>query len=135
MTEQARAVFDEHVIGAIATVNHDGSPWVTPLHMVADDEYVYWFSKETAVHSQNISRDSRVSLSLFSPDDSSGRRGVYINGSATLLVDDDDQHAREVLTARTGVPLEVFANDTAYRLPLGQFDKEKSTGRCWYFYS
>lgn len=135
MREQAQFVFDENVIGVIATVNEDGSPWATPVHMAADDAYVYWFSKETRVHSQNIARDGRVSLSLFSPDDSKGPKGIYINGRAEKLLDKQDEIAREVFIARTHVPAGVLAAETAYRLPLGTYNEQKSTGNCWYFYS
>ncbi len=135
MTEQARGIFDENIIGVIATVNEDGSPWATPVHMAADDKYVYWFSKTTRVHSQNIARDGKVSLSLFSPDDSKGPKGVYINGRAERLTGEQDQLAREVFTGRTGAPVEVLTREAAYRLPLGSYDEEKSTGNCWYFYS
>ncbi|HMS92761.1 MAG TPA: pyridoxamine 5'-phosphate oxidase family protein [Candidatus Saccharibacteria bacterium] len=135
MTEEVQGVFDENVIGTIATINEDGSPWSSPLHMVTDGEYVYWFSKETTAHSQNIARDSRVSVSLVSSDMSKGPKGVYVNGRAEVLSGDDDIRARNVATKRLGSLPPVFDVATAYRLPLGQYDDEKSTGNCWYFYS
>lgn len=135
MTEQARLIFDENILGMIATVNKDGSPWVSPLHMVTDGEYVYWFSKETTTHSENIVRDARVSLSIFSADTSKGPKGVYVNGRAEVLSGDDDIRARNVATKRLGSLPPVFDVAAAYRLPLGQYDDEKSTGNCWYFYS
>lgn len=135
MTEQAQLVFDENVIGTVATINEDGSPWSSPLHMVTDGEYVYWFSKETTTHSQNIARDNRVSISLVSSDMSKGPKGVYVNGSAEKLTGDDDTHARTVAANRLGSLPPVFDVASAYRLPLGQFNDEKSTGNCWYFYS
>lgn len=58
MTDHVRLLFEENILGTLATVNDDGSPWSTPLHIVTDGEAVYWFSKETAVHSQNITRDN-----------------------------------------------------------------------------
>lgn len=135
MTDQAQAIFNENVLGVIATVNQDGSPWATPVHVVADKEYVYWFSHQTTVHSQNLARDARVSLSLFSPDESKGPKGVYINGRAETLADEQADVAREVFTNRIGTLPPVFATASAYRLPLGTFSDEKSTGNCWYFYS
>ena len=135
MSEQANLVFDENVLGVLATVNADGSPWATPLHVVSDGTAVYWFSRQTTAHSKNIVRDARVSLSLFSPDESKGPKGVYVNGRAELLTGDDDQTARDVFTKRVGALPPVFASASAYRLPLGTFSDEKSTGNCWYFYS
>ena len=135
MTDQAQAVFDENVLGVLATVTEDGAPWTSPLHVVTDGDYIYWFSKDTTVHSQNIARDARVSLSLFSPDESRGPKGVYINGRADKLAGEDDQLARQVATARLGSLPPVFDVASAYRLPLGTYSDEKSTGNCWYFYS
>ena len=135
MTEQAELVFDENVIGTIATVNEDGSPWSSPLHMVTDGEYVYWFSKETTTHSQNIARDNRVSISLVSSDMSKGPKGVYVNGRAEVLSGDDDIRARRVAIKRLGSLPPVFDTAAAYRLSLGRYSDEKSTGNCWYFYS
>lgn len=135
MTEQVQQVFDESVLGTIATVNEDGSPWISPLHMLTDGQAVYWFSKETTIHSQNIARDNRVSLSLFSPDTSKGPKGVYVNGRAEKLVGEADAAARKVAAGRLGSLPPVFDVASAYRLPLGQFNDQKSTGNCWYFYS
>ncbi len=135
MTEQAQVVFDENVLAVLATVNEDGSPWATPVHIATDGEYVYWFSHELTVHSQNVARDARISVSLFSPDESRGPKGVYVNGSAEKLAGEQVDTARQVFTNRIGTLPPVFATASAYRLPLGQFNEEKSTGSCWYFYS
>lgn len=135
MIEQAQVVFDDTVLGVIATVNEDGSPWATPVHVATDGEYAYWFSHETTIHSKNVARDSRVSLSLFSPDESKGPKGVYVNGRAEKLAGEQVDTARQVFTNRIGTLPPVFATASAYRLPLGQFNDEKSTGNCWYFYS
>lgn len=135
MTDQAQAVFDENVLAVLATVNSDGSPWATPVHVATDGTAVYWFSKETTIHSQNIERDQRVSLALFSPDESKGPKGVYVNGRVEKLTGQQDATAREVFTARIGTLPPVFATATAYRLLIGSYNAEKSTGNCWYFYS
>ena len=135
MTEQAQKIFDENVLGMIATVNEDGSPWISPLHMITDGEYIYWFSQEATTHSQNIARDGRISLSLFSTDTSKGPTGVYINGQAERLTGDGDQHARTVAVQRLGSLPSVFDTASAYRVSAGTLDDKKSTGNCWYFYS
>lgn len=135
MTEQAQKIFDENVLGMIATVNEDGTPWISPLHMVTDGNYVYWFSQEEATHSQNIVRDGQISLSLFSPDTSKGPTGVYINGRAERLTGEGDQLARTVAAQRLGSLPSVFDTASAYRVPVGTLDDQKSTGNCWYFYS
>lgn len=133
--KQVNELFAENVLATLATVNADGTPWSTPLHVASDGKYVYWFSKESTVHSQNIARDARVSLTLFSPDESRGPKGVYVNGQVELLRDDSEETAREIIGRRLGGFPPAFAAAKAYRLPIGVYNAEKSTGNCWYFYS
>ena len=135
MNEQAQAIFAENVIGVLATVNEDGSPWATPLHIVADDAALYWFSAADRAHSANVVRDSRVHMTLFSPDTSGGLKGVYVSGSAELLDAAGHAATHELLTKRLGTVPPAFAGWDAYRLPIGTLDEQKSTGSCWYFYS
>ena len=132
---QVNELFAENILATLATVNADGTPWSTPLHVASDGEYIYWFSKESTVHSQNITRNPRVSLTLFSPDESRGPKGVYVNGQVELLSGDSEQAAREIIGMRLGGFPPAFAAAKAYRLPIGVYNAEKSTGNCWYFYS
>ena len=132
---QVNELFAENILATLATVNADGTPLSTPLHVASDGEYIYWFSKESTVHSQNIARDPRVSLTLFSPDESRGPKGVYVNGQVELLRADSEQAAREIIGTRLGGFPPAFAAAKAYRLPIGVYNAEKSTGNCWYFYS
>jgi hypothetical protein len=87
------------------------------------------------VHSENIARDPRVSLSLFSPDESEGLQGVYLRGSAEIVDAADRARVIDVYTTRAGHFPPPFAEWTAYRLEVGALDEQKSTGNCWYFYS
>lgn len=135
MTNEAQAILDDNIVGAIATINEDGSPWATPVHVVPDGEVVYWFSKETTQHSLNIIRDPRVSLTLFSSDLSKGPKGVYINGQADKLDVDATTEAKKLLEAKIGFLPQNFVDATAYRLKIGQLNRDKSTGNCWYFYT
>lgn len=135
MNEQAKTILDENILGALATINSDGSPLATPLHMVADTEALYWFSQPSAAHSQNVAREPRVSLTLFSPDTSQGPKGVYVSGQAQLLDEAERADVYALFEQRLGTVPAVFATASAYRLPIGTLDEQKSTGGCWYFYS
>ena len=128
-------IFANNIIGSVATLNEDGSPWVTPVHIFADDEAVYWFSMEDKQHSQNVERDPRVSLTLFSSDLSHGPKGVYLNGSAEKLNEEETEQAKQLVEARIGKIPANFASATAYKLKIGQLNSSKSAGDCWYFYS
>jgi general stress protein 26 len=140
INEKSKAIFSENYIGCIATVNQDGSPWASPVHMFTDDEYVYWFSKPEKQHSENIVRDARVHLTLFSSDTSRGLQGVYIAGRAEVYAEagsDEQRRIYQQMVKRVGedkMPPNMDKSH-AYRLPIGTVDEQKSTGNCWYFYS
>lgn len=135
MPEDARAILNENLVGAVATLNEDGSPWISPVHIFSDERNVYWFSDEDRQHSVNVDRDPRVSLTLFSPDASRGPKGVYINGAVTKLDVTNTTEAKKLIEAKIGKMIPVFEKATAYRLPIGEFNRGKSTGNCWYFYT
>jgi nitroimidazol reductase NimA-like FMN-containing flavoprotein (pyridoxamine 5'-phosphate oxidase superfamily) len=133
--ENIQQILTDNLVGAIATINEDGSPWVTPVHIVSDEEAVYWFSMEDKQHSLNVARDPRVSLTLFSSDLSRGPKGVYINGSADKLDVDETTEAKKLLEVKIGFIPPNFVEATAYRLKIGELNRGKSTGNCWYFYT
>lgn len=135
MNQQVRTILDSNFLGVLSTVNADGSPWATPLHVVADDEALYWFSNPDREHSVNLERDNRASLAVFSPDLSKGPQGVYVNGTAELLADEAREGAVEAFASRLGTLPDVFVKAAAYKLTLGELNEQKSTGNCWYFYS
>lgn len=135
MTDDIRAIFTDTVLGTLATVDAEGAPWATALHVVADDHAVYWFSSETSQHSRHLARDARASLSVFSPDESQGPTGVYLNGPVEKLDAAAHQAAYTLAEQRIGTLPPSFATAAAYRLRFGDLDTEKSRGRCWYFYS
>lgn len=135
MTDEAKAILNENIFGTVATVNKDGSPWVTPVHIFSDDEAVYWFSYEDKEHSLNVERDPRVSVTLFSPDMSKGPKGLYFNGVVSKLDDKATTAAKQIVEAKIGTIPAYFEAATGYRLPIGQLNSSKSTGNCWYFYT
>lgn len=135
MNEQARAVLDENILGVLATVNDDGTPWASPIHVVTDGEAVYWFSSENTTHSRNSVNRPTVSLAVFSPDESNGPTGVYFNGTVEKVPDEERSRIVALYANRAGSFPPAFDGAAAYRLMIGYQDEDKSTGRCWYFYS
>lgn len=135
MNDEARTILSENILGTVATTNEDGSPWATPIHVFSDENAVYWFSLEDKLHSLNIERDPRVSLTLFSQDVIRGPKGIYVNGTARKLDEESTTIAKQLMIARIGKIPADFEQTTGYRLAIGQLNSGKSTGNCWYFYS
>ena len=135
MNSEARAILNDNLVGAVATLNEDGSPWISPVHIFSDEEAVYWFSNDDKQHSLNIARDPRVSLTLFSPDASKGPKGVYLNGTVEVLDVEATTQAKKLIEAKIGKIIPPFEKATAYRLKIGELNRGKSVGNCWYFYT
>lgn len=135
MFQTVKHLFSDNLVGALATVNEDGTPWVVPVHLFTDGEFVYWFSKQTTQHSQNITRAPRVSLTLYPTSPVGKLQGVYINGVAQVLGQDATIKAQDLIKQRLGLVPENFKSFMAYRVPLGEPSEDHSSGNCWYFYS
>ena len=133
LMEDIKAILAANIVGTLATVNEDGSPWATPLHIFTDDVALYWFSADTHQHSLNIERDGRVSVGLFSKDD--GTKGAYISGIATKLDETETAKAQQIVIDLFGKIPPVFENTSGYRLPLGEINRGKSSEKRWYFYT
>ena len=129
--DAVKDILAQNIVGTVATLNDDGSPWATSVHVFADDEAIYWFSKSDHQHSRNVARDARVSVALWSQD--GGTKGAYVSGKATQL--DAEETAAILATVVVGTAPPFFNGTSAYRLPLGQLNEARSSDKRWYFYS
>ena len=91
MDDEARIILQENVLGTIATINEDGSPWSSPVHVFSDDEAVYWFSHEASQHSVNVEKDPRVSVAYASPS-----TNTYVSVSGVAQVVNDREKIEEL---------------------------------------
>ncbi len=130
----AAHIFDETVLGVLATVDQNGQPWATPLHVATDGEAVYWLSSPSADHSRYLEDGKWVSLAVFSPDESQGPKGVFINGSVERLDDTARPAAYTLLEQRFGKVPGLLQDFPVYRMLIGTLDEAKSYAKCWYFY-
>jgi general stress protein 26 len=103
----------------LATLNADGSPWVTPVGFTLKDGIFSWWSAADAVHSQNIERDDRVALSIVENSDDN-KRAVYVR-----------THAKA--TGQTKVNEEWHQTLAEYQANLGELNTETSTPGRFHF--
>lgn len=121
-------------VGSVATVNPDGSPWNTPLHLAFDDERVVWLSDERAWHSQNIGRDPRVSIAIWSDTEVENVKGVYIQTTARRVEGMEEVAARQLYAARYGGKIpEKFVAGSTYVATIGDINTTKTRGGRLYF--
>lgn len=130
MNSQIQKLLDTVPVAGLATINLDGTPWATALHFAHDGQYLYWFSSDSAIHSINIAHNPKVSLTLWSPDESQGLCGIYLQSRAEKTA--DRKCVEEAYLAKFGAIPESFIPYDVYRAPLGQIDPAKSNDQLWY---
>lgn len=122
------------LVGSVATINPDGSPWSSPLHMAFGDDVVVWLSDERTQHSQNIARDPRVSINIWTGDLTENVKGVYVQSEAKRVEGIEEVAARQIYAARFGGKIpEKFVPAATYVAPLGDINTTKTRGGRLYF--
>lgn len=93
--------------GSLATINGDGSPYVTPVHYVYLDNSIYVHCLPKGTRLDNLKADPRVCLTIYEMDglllDPEGKpcdtntkyQSIIISGEAALL--DDVERKRDIL--------------------------------------
>ncbi|MFE6968281.1 pyridoxamine 5'-phosphate oxidase family protein [Isoptericola sp. NPDC057653] len=73
---------------ALATIDPDGAPRVSPVFFTRDGADVYWVSSPQAHHSRNLEREARVEGVVFdSTVRVGGAEAVYLTGRARRVPD------------------------------------------------
>ncbi len=119
MKNDALKIFENTRIGTLATMNQDGSPWSTPVLLSLDGDVVSWVSGVDAIHSQNLARDGRVSISVYDATGESSR-AVYISSIVAIA-------------GETFYSNEYQMTMTKYLAQLGELDEGKSELNRYYF--
>ncbi len=81
MNELAKEILDTVEVGALATVNADRTPLVTPLHFARFGNSIIWISEPTARHSENAFRNGKAEFVVW--DDK--KRAVFLKTNVTLI--------------------------------------------------
>jgi hypothetical protein len=110
--QRATAVIEANKYMAIATVDADGLPWVTPVYFTPDGHTdFYWASSPDSVHSLNISSNPNVSIAIFDSSVPVGQASaVYLRARAGLVPDDELEYCAALYSARLG-ELRTFTPD------------------------
>ena len=102
--ERARHLLDAGSHMTIATVDPEGTPWVTPVFYVPDvDNALYWVSDNEARHSVNVRANQAVAIVIYQTQPTTD--AVYITARAFELDDRREiLHAIEVLSRKDQPP-------------------------------
>lgn len=132
MQTKTYTILASNPVGNLATINENHTPWVTPLHLLYDEGYIYWLSSTQSQHSQNITARPQVSLSVWSPDESKGLTGLFIQSLAEVLDAEETERIRRAFTERFGRVPPALNGAAAYRVSIGKVNENKSFGNCIY---
>lgn len=94
LNQEAEAILNSIQYVTVATVDADGTPWNTPVAAYHfDSDYVlYWASWQGNQHSKNIRANGRAFVVVYdsTPFDNQPHAGVYMQGVASELTQEDD---------------------------------------------
>lgn len=84
----------------LATVK-DGNPWICTVYFVADDDFnLYWMSARERQHSQEITSNPKVAVTIV--HDTERKQALQITGNAYEVEDNDIELAHGLYTAKFG---------------------------------
>lgn len=99
INETIRAFLESQSTLALATVNANGQPEVTPIFYVSDETLaLYWLSATSSRHSLNLTAQPRVAATIYPAVWGwNDIRGVQIEGEAQAVT---DERVREQILSR-----------------------------------
>ena len=103
--EQIRELLEQEQVGVLATVNADGTPYVTPMHFVYHDGALYLHGLPAGQKVSNLKRCGSVCFTVYHMDGllldgeekpcdtNTAYRSVILNGTASFLEDPEAKRA------------------------------------------
>ena len=129
MNELAKEILDTVEVGALATVNVDRTPLVTPLHFARFGDSIIWISEPTARHSENAFRNGKAEFVVW--DDK--KRAVFLKTNVTELPESDKEAAMAAYKEKLADFMPRCQNPQIYVAPIGELDEKTTTGNWLHF--
>ena len=129
MNETAKNILDTVPVGAMATVNRDRTPWVSPLHFAILDDAIIWMSSRASKHAQNAIRSGKVEFVVWNDQ----KQGVFLRTTALVLLEERLEEAYAVFAKKHGGFKPKSDDLEVYISPIGQLDENSTTQNMWHF--
>ena len=129
MNELAKKILDTVEVGALATVNVDRTPLVTPLHFARFGDSIVWISEPTARHSENAFRNGKAEFVVW--DDK--KRAVFLKTNVTELPESEKEAAMAAYKEKLADFMPRCQNPQIYVAPIGELDEKTTTGNWLHF--
>ena len=129
MNELAKEILDTVEVGALATVNVDRTPLVTPLHFACFGNSIIWISEPTARHSENAFRNGKAEFVVW--DDK--KRAVFLKTNVSELPESEKEAAIAAYKEKLADFMPRCQNPQIYVAPIGELDEKTTTGNWLHF--
>lgn len=129
MNELAKEILDTVEVGALATVNVDRTPLVTPLHFARFGNSIIWISEPTARHSENAFRNGKAEFVVW--DDK--KQAVFLKTNVTELPEPEKEAAMAAYKEKLADFMPRCQNPQIYVAPIGELDEKTTTGNWLHF--
>ena len=129
MNELAKEILDTVEVGALATVNVDRTPLITPLHFARFGNSIIWISEPTARHSENAFRNGKAEFVVW--DDK--KRAVFLKTNVTELPESEKEAAMAAYKEKLDDFMPRCQNPQIYVAPIGKLDEKTTTGNWLHF--
>ncbi|MCJ1965970.1 pyridoxamine 5'-phosphate oxidase family protein [Candidatus Nanosynbacter sp. TM7-087] len=129
MNELAKEILDTVEVGALATVNTDRTPLVTPLHFARFGNSIIWISEPTARHSENAFRNGKAEFVVW--DDK--KRAVFLKTNVIELPESEKEAAMAAYKEKLADFMPRCQNPQIYVAPIGELDEKTTTGNWLHF--
>ena len=129
MNELAKEILDTVEVGALATVNVDRTPLITPLHFARFGNSIIWISEPTARHSENAFRNGKAEFVVW--DDK--KRAVFLKTNVTELPESEKEAAMVAYKEKLADFMPRCQNPQIYVAPIGELDEKTTTGNWLHF--
>ena len=129
MNELAKEILDTVEVGALATVNVDRTPLITPLHFARFGNSIIWISEPTARHSENAFRNGKAEFVVW--DDK--KRAVFLKTNVTELPESEKEAAMAAYKEKLSDFMPRCQNPQIYVAPIGELDEKTTTGNWLHF--
>ena len=129
MNELAKEILDTVEVGALATVNIDRTPLVTPLHFARFGNSIIWISEPTARHSENAFRNGKAEFVVWDGK----KRAVFLKTNVTELSESEKEAAMAAYKEKLADFMPRCQNPQIYVAPIGELDEKTTTGNWLHF--
>ena len=129
MNELAKEILDTVEVGALATVNVDRTPLVTPLHFARFGNSIIWISEPTARHSENAFRNGKAEFVVWD----NKKRAVFLKTNVTELPESEKEATMAAYKEKLADFMPRCQNPQIYVAPIGELDEKTTTGNWLHF--